>query len=100
MTMATNTNNQHGQKRVVVTGMGWITPLGHDINGVWKRLLNSESGMGPTTRFDARTFPTSFSAEVRDYSIDRFVKDAKVHASAGLNSQFALGAACQAWKQS
>ncbi|MFZ4750344.1 MAG: beta-ketoacyl-[acyl-carrier-protein] synthase family protein, partial [Phycisphaerales bacterium] len=93
--MTTKTNN----RRVVVTGMGWITPLGHDIDSVWKRLLNSESGMGPTTRFDARTFPTNFSAEVRDYSIDRFVKDARVHASAGLNSQFALGAACQAWKQ-
>ncbi len=96
----TSTTNKHGQKRVVVTGMGWITPLGHDIDSVWRRLLNSESGMGPTTRFDARTFPTNFSAEVRDYTIARFVKDAKVHASAGLNSQFALGAACQAWKQS
>ncbi|MEY3027428.1 MAG: putative 3-oxoacyl-[acyl-carrier-protein] synthase [Planctomycetota bacterium] len=94
--MSTNQSN----RRVVVTGMGWITPLGHDIDGVWKRLLNAESGMGPTTRFDARTFPTNFCAEVRDYSIDRFVKDASVHASAGLNSQFALGAACQAWKQS
>jgi 3-oxoacyl-[acyl-carrier-protein] synthase II len=97
--MSTATNNKHGQKRVVVTGMGWITPLGHEIDAVWKRLLNSESGMGPTTRFDARTFPTNFCAEVRNYTIDRFVKDARVHASAGLNSQFALGAACQAWKQ-
>jgi 3-oxoacyl-[acyl-carrier-protein] synthase II len=97
--MSTSTNNKHGQKRVVVTGMGWITPLGHEIDAVWKRLLNSESGMGPTTRFDARTFPTNFCAEVRNYTIDRFVKDARVHASAGLNSQFALGAACQAWKQ-
>lgn len=65
--MTTKSNN----RRVVVTGMGWITPLGHDIDSVWKRLLNSESGMGPTTRFDARTFPTNFSAEVRNYSIDR-----------------------------
>ena len=93
--MTTKSNN----RRVVVTGMGWVTPLGHDIDLVWKRLLNSESGMGWTTRFDARTFPTNFSAEVRDYSIDRFVRDARVHATAGLNSQFALGAACQAWKQ-
>jgi 3-oxoacyl-[acyl-carrier-protein] synthase II len=85
--------------RVVVTGTGWVTPLGHDINGVWKRLLNAESGMGPITRFDARSFPTTFAAEVRDYSIDGFVKDAAVHATAGLNSQFALGAAAQAWKQ-
>ncbi len=85
--------------RIVVTGTGWVTPLGHDIEGVWKRLLNAESGMAPITRFDARTFPTTFAAEVRDYDVSRFVKDAKVHATAGLNSQFALGSASQAWKQ-
>ena len=98
--MSISTNNPQGRKRVVVTGMGWVTPLGHDIDRVWRRLLNSESGMGPTTRFDARTFPTNFCAEVREYAIDRFVRDARVHATAGLNSQFALGAACQAWRQS
>ena len=59
--MTTKSNN----RRVVVTGMGWVTPLGHDIDGVWKRLMNSESGMGPISRFDARTFPTSFAAEVK-----------------------------------
>ena len=78
--------------RVVVTGTGWITPLGHDIEGVWKRLLAAESGMAPITRFDARTFPTTFAAEVRDYDVSRFVKDPAVHRTAGLNSQFALGA--------
>jgi 3-oxoacyl-[acyl-carrier-protein] synthase II len=88
-----------GSPRIVVTGIGWVTPLGHDIETVWKRLLNAESGMAPTTRFDARTFPTTFAAEVRDYDVTRFVKDPKVHATAGLNSQFALGAASQAWKQ-
>ncbi len=85
--------------RIVVTGTGWITPLGHDIEGVWRRLLAAESGMAPITRFDARTFPTTFAAEVRDYDVSRFVKDARVHATAGLNSQFALGAASQAWRQ-
>ena len=39
--MSISMNNPHGRKRVVVTGMGWVTPLGHDIDGVWKRLLNS-----------------------------------------------------------
>ena len=85
--------------RVVVTGTGWITPLGHDIEGVWKRLLAAESGMAPITRFDARTFPTTFAAEVRDYDVSWFVKDPAVHRTAGLNSRFALGAASQAWRQ-
>ena len=85
--------------RVVVTGTGWITPLGHDIESVWRRLLAGESGMAPITRFDARTFPTTFAAEVRDYDVSGFVRDPAVHATAGLNSQFALGAASQAWRQ-
>ena len=44
-------------RRVVITGMGWVTPLGLDIEGVWKRLLAGETGIAPTTIFDARTFP-------------------------------------------
>ena len=72
--------------------MGWITPLGHDIDSTWQRLMRSESGMGPITRFDARTFPTTFAAEVKNYDVAKFVADVKVHATAGLNSQFALGA--------
>ncbi|MDA0803293.1 MAG: beta-ketoacyl-[acyl-carrier-protein] synthase family protein [Planctomycetota bacterium] len=84
--------------RIVVTGMGWITPLGNDIDTVWNRMMASDSGMAPITRFDARTFPTTFAAEVREPSIAPFVQDLSVHATAGLNSMFALGAAAQAWK--
>ena len=53
------------EPRVVVTGMGWVTSLGHTVDGVWKRLMNSESGMAPITHFKAATFPTSFAAEVK-----------------------------------
>jgi 3-oxoacyl-[acyl-carrier-protein] synthase II len=87
--------------RVVITGMGWVTPLGHDVPTVWQRLLAGESGVGPITRFDASTWSTSFAAEVRDYRLEDFLGDAaQRHRHAGLNTRFALGAAAQAWKQS
>jgi 3-oxoacyl-[acyl-carrier-protein] synthase II len=86
--------------RVVLTGIGWVTPLGCDIDSVWSKLTSASSGMAPITRFDARTFPTKFAAEVKDYDVTDHVRDPSVHANAGLNSQFALGAASQAWKHS
>ena len=84
--------------RVVITGMGWITPMGHSIEGVWKRLLNSESGIARTTLFDASTFPTTFSAEVKDYRLEDHVADLSKHQGVGRNTAFALGACAQAWK--
>ncbi|HZK81048.1 MAG TPA: beta-ketoacyl-[acyl-carrier-protein] synthase family protein [Humisphaera sp.] len=85
--------------RVVITGMGWVTPMGHSIDGVWTRLLNGESGIAPTTLFDASTFPTTFSAEVKsDYRLEDFVADLTKHKSVGRNTRFAMGACAQAWK--
>jgi 3-oxoacyl-[acyl-carrier-protein] synthase II len=77
--------------------MGWITPMGHSIESVWKRLLAGESGISRTTIFDAHTFPTSISAEVKDYKMSDFIGDPGPHAGAGRNTQFALGACKQAW---
>ncbi len=85
--------------RIVITGMGWVTPLGHDLQSVWSRLMRGESGMAPIDRFDARTFPTTFAAQVRGFDVARFVEDPAVHRTAGLNTCFALGAARQAWEQ-
>jgi 3-oxoacyl-[acyl-carrier-protein] synthase II len=84
--------------RVVITGMGWVTPMGHNIESVWKRLLNGESGIARTTIFDAATFPTSVSAEVKNYSLNDAIGDLGPHAGTGRNTQFALGACAQAWK--
>ena len=84
--------------RVVITGMGWITPMGHSIEDVWKRLLGAESGISQTTIFDAGAFPTSISAEVKNFRLSDFIDDIGPHGGAGRNTMFALGACAQAWK--
>lgn len=87
------------RKRVVITGMGWTTPLGHEIESVWKRLLAGESGIAHTTLFDARTFPTTFSAEVKDFDpVAALGASFARHKDANRGTKFALSAALQAWK--
>ncbi len=85
-------------KRVVITGMGWITPMGHSIEEVWKRLLAGESGIARTTIFEAATFPTSISAEVKNFDLKSHISDLKRHQGVGRNTSFALAACDQAWK--
>jgi 3-oxoacyl-[acyl-carrier-protein] synthase II len=85
--------------RIVITGMGWITPLGHDLESAWTRMMAGQCGMGRIDRFDAATFPTTFAAQIRNYDFRSYVQDPAVHKDAGLNVQFALGAARQAWEQ-
>jgi 3-oxoacyl-[acyl-carrier-protein] synthase II len=74
--------------------------MGHAIEPVWKRLLNSDSGIAPTTIFDASTFPTTFSAEVKGYNVAADIGDerAREHGTGGRNTTFALGACAQAWR--
>lgn len=86
------------RRRVVITGIGWITPLGHAIEPVWKRLLNGESGIAPITIFDARTYPSQFAAEVKDFNLRDFLGDRyERHATCSRNAGFALAAAELAW---
>jgi len=78
--------------------MGWVTPLGHDLDSVWRRMLAGESGAGPTKLFDATAFPTSFSAQVKDFELADFLGDsAAAHDGASRNSRFALAACAMAW---
>ena len=87
------------KRRVVVTGMGWITPLGRDIETVWRRLLAGESAIAPTTLFDATTFPSTFGAEVRDFDLAAMLGDAyETHKNASRNAAFATVAARMAWE--
>ncbi len=55
--------------------MGIVCPLGHDIETMWQAVLAGKSGVAKTTIFDASTFPTTFSAEVKNYDVAKFVKN-------------------------
>ena len=60
-------------KRVVVTGLGTITPLGNTLAETWEGLLNGKSGAGPITHFDASKFKTQFACEVKNFDASLYV---------------------------
>ncbi|NPV92215.1 MAG: beta-ketoacyl-ACP synthase II [Firmicutes bacterium] len=60
--------------RVVITGMGLITPIGSGREGFWNANQNGVSGTGPLTRFDAADFPTRIAAEVKDFEPQRYIE--------------------------
>lgn len=87
-------------RRVVITGMGWVTPLGSDVDSVFGKLLTGASAIGPVTRYDAATFATNFAAEVKGFRLADFLDSAAAnHVKAGIGTQFAIAAAAQAWVQ-
>ncbi len=81
-------------KRVVVTGMGAITPLGHNIAEFWDNLKTGVSGAGPITRFNPEKFKTKFACEVKNYDPTKYF-DRKSITKMDLFTQFALIAAEQ-----
>lgn len=88
------------RRRVVVTGIGCVTPLGCRPDELWNNLLAGKSGVGRTTLFDASSFPTTISAEVRDWSIAQDGEDPNVWEKRSRHTQFAAGAAKQAVAES
>jgi 3-oxoacyl-[acyl-carrier-protein] synthase II len=84
------------RRRVVITGMGAITPLGHSVEETIRAACEGRSGVGPIRRFDARRFPTGFAAEVKDFDLGRWLKDPGRFDDTGVNTCFALAAARQA----
>ena len=60
-------------KRVVVTGIGAVTPLGNNVNDYWNNLINGVSGAAPITRFDASKFKTQFACEVKGFDIGEYL---------------------------
>jgi 3-oxoacyl-[acyl-carrier-protein] synthase II len=88
------------RRRVVITGIGTVNPLGHDVESTWQALMKGESGITPIEIFDASTFPTTFAAQVKNFDLASQVADAERHETAGRHAKFALGACVQAWAQS
>jgi 3-oxoacyl-[acyl-carrier-protein] synthase II len=88
------------RRRVVVTGIGWVTPLGAEIEATWQRLLRGESGVGYTTLFDASNFPTKISAEVRDWDLSDVGENPEDWKYQGRHTHFAIGAAKKAMADS
>jgi 3-oxoacyl-[acyl-carrier-protein] synthase II len=61
------------KRRVVVTGLGIVSPLGSSIDSTWAAVLRGESGIGPITRFDATAFPTRIGGAVRDFDVAQYI---------------------------
>lgn len=88
------------RRRVVVTGIGCVTPVGTTIDEFWNSLTTGKSGVGPTTLFDASNFPTKISAQVKEWSIASEGEDAATWANRSRHTTFAAGAAKQAMRDS
>jgi 3-oxoacyl-[acyl-carrier-protein] synthase II len=82
-------------RRVVITGLGALTPLGNTVEEFWTALISGVSGAGPITRFDASKFKTRFACEVKNFDMGQYF-DRKEIRKYDLYAQFALVAADQA----
>src|SRR5256712_4373352 len=93
-----NTNHSNG-RRVAVTGIGFITPIGNDEETVWSNMVEGSSGIGPITRFDTTGFDTKIAAEVKGFNPEDYM-DRKTARHIGRYCQSALAASKRALAQS
>ena len=89
--------NRSAAQRVVITGMGALTPLGHDVNAYWEGLIAGRSGIARPTLFDPDEFPSQVAGEVKDFDPSDWM-DAKEAKRRDRYSQFAVAAAKMAWE--
>ena len=87
------------KRRVVVTGIGLITPLGIGTQQTWNALINGKSGIGPITRFDASEHASQIAAEVKDFNPEQWFEK-KQAKNLDAFVQYAVAAADLAWKDS
>lgn len=86
-------------KRVVVTGLGAVTPLGNSIPELWDNVVGGASGAGPITHFDASAFKTQFACEVKDFDPSKYF-DRKEARKLDIYAQYALASAAEAIENS
>lgn len=84
-----------GSRRVAVTGIGLVTPLGNDVSSTWAALIEGQSGVGPITRFDVSKNSVKIAAEVKNLQIDKWI-NTKDQRKMGLFIQYGLIAAMEA----
>ena len=87
------------KERIVITGIGLVCPVGHDVESAWQALLAGKSSADYTTIFNASTFPTTFSSEVKNFDPSKFIKNFSLHKGCSRGSGFALVAAKEACTQ-
>ena len=86
-------------KRVVVTGLGALTPVGNNVAETWENLVNGVSGAGPITHFDTTNFKTQFACEVKNFKVNEHL-DRKEARKMDLYTQYAIVAAKEAIEDS
>ncbi|HRQ87964.1 MAG TPA: beta-ketoacyl-[acyl-carrier-protein] synthase family protein, partial [Bacteroidia bacterium] len=84
------------RRRIAVTGLGLVTPVGNDVPTTWTALLEGRSGAAPIASFDASGFSTTFGAEVKDFDPEAAIPNRKLLKYASKSHRFALAAASQA----
>ncbi len=85
-------------RRIVVTGLGALTPIGNNVEEFWSALLEGKSGAGPITNFDASKFKTRFACEVKNFNATEVLGDRRLERRTDKFVQFALAASDQAIK--
>jgi len=83
-------------KRIAITGLGVVSPLGNDVKTSWENLIAGKSAIAPITKFDASGFSTKIAAEVKNFNIKDYCKNKKLLRYLYLSAQFALAAATEA----